>query len=97
MCRGSATIAVEDLYASEFPPRASYYNHFERLRDHSHTRAMAPTELIAMFAKAGVELRRVYSDDLVTDLEAWLQSAQTAADDAAEVRRLLEQDACARI
>jgi ubiquinone/menaquinone biosynthesis C-methylase UbiE len=92
VCRTGATIAVEDLYASEFPPRASYYNHFERLRDHSHTRAMAPTELTAMFAKAGVELRRVHSDDLVTEMEAWLQSAQTAADDAAEVRRLLEQD-----
>src|SRR5690348_8518810 len=32
MCRVSrpgATIAIEDLYASEFPARSSYYNHFE--------------------------------------------------------------------
>src|SRR5215472_8527526 len=38
VCRSGATIAVEDLYASELPPRASYYNQLERLRDHSHTR-----------------------------------------------------------
>lgn len=92
VCRRGATIAIEDLYASEFTARASYYNHFERLRDHSHTTAMAPTELIAMLAQAGVELERLYSDDLIVETEAWLQSAQTAADDAAEVRRLLEED-----
>ncbi|MBV8773687.1 MAG: methyltransferase domain-containing protein [Deltaproteobacteria bacterium] len=95
MCRvfrDGATIAIEDLYASELPARASYYNHFERLRDHSHTRAMPPTELIAMLAGARVELQRLYSDDVIVETEAWLQSAQTAADDAAEVRRLLEED-----
>jgi ubiquinone/menaquinone biosynthesis C-methylase UbiE len=95
MCRVSgagATIAIEDLYASEFQPRASYYNHFERLRDHSHTRALAPTELITMAAGAGIELQRLYSDEVVVEMEAWLQSAQTSADDAAEVQRLLEDD-----
>ena len=95
MCRVSgpgATIAIEDLYASEFQARASYYNHFERLRDHSHTRALAPTELITMAAVAGIELQRLYSDELVVEMETWLQSTQASADDAAEVRRLLEDD-----
>lgn len=92
VCHAGATIAVEDLYASELPPRASYYNQFERLRDHSHTRALAPTELIAMLAQAGIELQRLYSDELVAEMEAWLKSAQTSADDAAEVRRRLEAD-----
>ena len=95
MCRVSgpgATIAIEDLYASEFQPRASCYNHFERLRDRSHTRALAPTELITMAAGAGIELQRLYSDEVVVEMEAWLQSAQRSADDAAEVRRLPEDD-----
>lgn len=95
MCRVSgpgATIAIEDLYASEFQARASYYNHFERLRDHSHTRVLAPTELITIMVGAGIELQRMYSDELVVEMETWLQSAQTSAKDAAEVRRLLEDD-----
>jgi hypothetical protein len=95
MCRVSgpgATIAIEDLYASEFQARASYCNHFERLRDHSHTRALAPTELITMAAGADIELQRLYSDELVVEMETWLQSTQASADYAAEVRRLLEDD-----
>jgi ubiquinone/menaquinone biosynthesis C-methylase UbiE len=92
VCGAGATIAVEDLYASEFPQRASYYNGFERLRDHSHTRALSPSELIAMFAQAGVELHRLYSDELIVEMEKWLQNAQTDASDAAEVRRQLEVD-----
>jgi ubiquinone/menaquinone biosynthesis C-methylase UbiE len=92
VCRSGATIAVEDLYASEFPPRASYYNQLERLRDHSHARALAPTELIAMLARAGIELQGLYSDELIVEMESWLQSAQTSANDAAEARRRLEED-----
>ena len=34
------TVAVEDMVASELPNRADYWNHFERLRDPSHTRAL---------------------------------------------------------
>ena len=45
-----------------------------------------------MLAQAGVEVQRLYSDDLVVDMESWLQSAQTDRNDAAEVRRLLEDD-----
>jgi ubiquinone/menaquinone biosynthesis C-methylase UbiE len=92
VCRSAATIAVEDLYASELPDRAFYYNGFERLRDHSHTRALPPTELIAMLAQAGVELQRLYSDELVVEMQSWLASAQTGANDAAEVHRRLEED-----
>jgi hypothetical protein len=95
MCRVSgpgATIAIEGLYASEFQAQASYCNHFERLRDHSHTRALAPTELITMAAGADIELQRLYSDELVVEMETWLQSTQASADYAAEVRRLLEDD-----
>jgi ubiquinone/menaquinone biosynthesis C-methylase UbiE len=95
MCRVSragATVAIEDLYASEFSPRATYYNDVERLRDHSHTRALAPTELIGMVTRAGVELQRLYSDELVTDVDWWLESAQTGPGDAAEARRRLDED-----
>ena len=92
VCGAGATIAVEDLYASEFPERASYYNGFERLRDHSHTRALPPSEFISMYARAGVELQRLSSDELIVEMESWLKSAQTSANDAAEVRRRIEED-----
>jgi ubiquinone/menaquinone biosynthesis C-methylase UbiE len=92
VCRTGASVAIEDLYSSEFPKRSSFYNHIERLRDHSHTRALAPTELIAMLAHAGVEILRFYSDELTVDIDSWLQTTQTDAPDAAEIQRLLEED-----
>jgi hypothetical protein len=45
-----------------------------------------------MFAHAGLELQRLSSDELIVEVEAWLQSTQTNANDAAEVRRRLEED-----
>jgi ubiquinone/menaquinone biosynthesis C-methylase UbiE len=92
VCRRGGTIAVEDLYASEIAARADYWNQIERLRDHSHTRALPISELIAMYTRAGVEIVRLYSDELIPDVEQWMAGAQTVADDAAQVRRLLEDD-----
>jgi len=45
-----------------------------------------------MLAGSGVELQRLYSDELVVETEPWLQSAQTAVHDADEIRRQLEDD-----
>ena len=92
VCRAGGTVAVEDLYASEEPGRAAYWNAIERLRDHSHTRALGLSELVAMFAEAGIEIERLHSDEIAADVEAWLASAQTGAGDAREVRALLVRD-----
>lgn len=92
VCRNGGTIAVEDLYASEVPARAAYWNAIERLRDHSHTRALALSELIAMFARAGIDVERLYSDEITSDVEPWLASSQTSAEDAQEVRARLTRD-----
>ncbi|HJU28174.1 MAG TPA: class I SAM-dependent methyltransferase [Candidatus Binataceae bacterium] len=92
VCRRGGTIAVEDLYASELPERADYMNRIERLRDHSHTNALSLGGLIAMCARAGIEIIRVYSDEVTTDAEEWFASAQTAREDVAEVNRMLAED-----
>jgi hypothetical protein len=67
-------------------------NHIERLRDHSHTAALPPTELIAMTAKLRLEIESIYSDRIVVDMEGWLNGAQTGDSDAREVRRLIDED-----
>ena len=53
VCRLGGTVAVEDLIASEERDRAAYYNEFEQLRDTSHTKALAMSELIAMMGRPG--------------------------------------------
>jgi ubiquinone/menaquinone biosynthesis C-methylase UbiE len=93
VCRPLGKVAVEDLVSSEHGARADYQNRFERLRDPSHTRALAPSELLALFTGAGLELERLYSGELVQNLERWLANSQTPPGPAAEVRAMIERDA----
>jgi len=92
VCRRQGKVAVEDMVSSEHRARGDYHNHFERLRDPSHTRALAPTELLALFTAAGLELERLYSGELLQNLERWLANSQTPPDRADEVRRMIERD-----
>ena len=87
------TVAIEDLAASEHRDRADYQNRVERLRDPSHTRALAPSELIGLFTAAGLEVERLYSGEAAQAVELWLANSQTPAERASEVRALLERDA----
>lgn len=92
VCRTGGTVAVEDLTSSEHPERAEYYNHFERLRDPSHTRALPLTELVRIMSSAGLELVRFESSAIRNPVEPWLKSAQTPPDRAAEARAMIERD-----
>src|ERR1700676_4642986 len=83
VCRVDGTVAVEDLIASEHPQRAEYYNRFERLRDTSHTRALALSELLTALVSAGLEIVRFESSSFDNPVERWFASAQTTPDRAA--------------
>jgi ubiquinone/menaquinone biosynthesis C-methylase UbiE len=89
----SGTVAVEDLVASEHPERAAYQNRFERLRDLSHTRALPASELMSLFRDCGLEIVRLYSSEIVANLERWLVNSQTPPEPAAQVRRMIAGDA----
>ena len=93
VCTPQGTVAVEDIVVSEHPGRATYHNRFENLRDPSHTAAFSLTMLLTLFAEAGLEIEHVSTGHLAQVLERWLANAQTPAEKAVEVRRLIEQDA----
>lgn len=92
VCRPGGRIVVEDLAASEIPGRAAFYNHFERLRDTSHTRALSMSELLCLFGTHGLEIDSLYTADLVQAAEQWLANSHTPPDRAAQVRDLLARD-----
>jgi ubiquinone/menaquinone biosynthesis C-methylase UbiE len=93
VCRPGGKVVIEDLVSSEHRARGDYQNRFERLRDSSHTRALAPSEMLGLFTVAGLEIERLYSGDLVQNLERWLSNSQTPPDRAEQVRALIERDA----
>lgn len=92
LCRVGGTVAVEDLISSEHAARAAYYNRFENLRDSSHTRALALSELVRMMAATGLEMMRFSSNGLKNPVERWFDSAQTPPDKRAEALAMIERD-----
>ncbi len=93
VCRIGGTVLVEDIYGSEHPERAAYQDRWEKLRDPSHVRTLPISELLQFFRRAGLEADSVETfDDLCPEVERWLATTKAPAADAAEVRRLLEED-----
>lgn len=91
-CRPQGKVVVEDLMASEHPLRAAYHNRLETLRDPSHTAGLSLSQSLHMAADAGLEVETVQSNQLLQEAEQWLHNAQTPAEQAQQVRHLLEQD-----
>jgi SAM-dependent methyltransferase len=93
VCRAGGTVVVEDIYASEHPERAEYQDRWEILRDPSHVRTLALSELLQLFRDAGLETDSVTTaDDLTPEVERWLATTKTPPECATEIRRLLEED-----
>lgn len=93
VCRAGGTVLVEDIYASEHPERAAYQDRWEILRDPSHVRTLAITDLLQLFRDVGLEVDFVATaDDLTPEVERWLATTKTTPERAAEIRRLLEDD-----
>ena len=85
---------VEDIFGSEHLERAAYQDHWEKLRDPSHVRTLPLSEHLRLFREAGLEVDQLQTfQDLCPEVERWLATTKTRQEDAAEVRRLLEDDA----
>jgi SAM-dependent methyltransferase len=93
VCRAGGTVLVEDIYASEHPERAAYQDRWEILRDPSHVRTLALTDLLQLFRDVGLEVDFVATaDDLTPEVERWMATTKTTPERAAEIRRLLAED-----
>jgi len=93
VCRAGGKVLVEDIYASEHPERAAFQERWEILRDPSHVRTLALSELLQLFRDSGLETDSVTTaDDLTPEVERWLATTKTPPDRADEIRRLLEED-----
>jgi len=93
VCRPQGKVAIEDLVSSEHPSRADFQNQIERVRDPSHIRALAISDLLTLLAAAGLEIERLYSSEVLQNVERWLATSQTPSKQAAQVRDMIEADA----
>jgi ubiquinone/menaquinone biosynthesis C-methylase UbiE len=91
VCRPGGRVGIMDIVVAE-PERAEAYNHRERLRDPSHTRALAKAELGAAMEAAGLELIDEAERDQPMPLERWLAQSNPPQEVADRLHAELEAE-----
>ncbi len=89
VCRPGGRIVVAD--SAPDAGKADAFNRMERLRDPSHTRALPPEELLALFADAGLPPPRTETGRLPGELEGLLARSFPHPGDADRVRKMFEE------
>ncbi len=90
VCRRGGIVMVADV-----APRLEMqdrFNHWERLRDPSHTRALTAAELRALGESAGLSLHREANFALEMELESLLEGSFPNPGNADRIRSLFRED-----
>jgi len=88
VCRPGGRVAVIDLIAPEDEAGAAAYNRLERMRDSSHTRALAGSKIQRLLREAGLDVVRAVSREVHVDVDRWFDLAETEP----EVRRTIVEE-----
>ena len=83
--RAPGHVAIIDLLSPTDPDLAKSYNHYERLRDPSHTRALTFIELQSAVAEAGLEVMHTDSIEVEVNVEHWLRLTKTPEPVASQI------------
>jgi SAM-dependent methyltransferase len=92
VCRTGGLVAVVDMVAEESGV-AARRDELERLRDPSHTRALAADELIGLLGDAGIAAELASERHRTLDAVRWIEQGQPAEAASREVLDALEAEA----
>lgn len=81
----SGAICVVDMISPEDNELYRLYNHYERLRDLSHTNALKETEFIALFNNAGLDIQTIETIDVPINVNRWLELTSTDEQVASQI------------
>jgi len=90
VCNDGGSVVIEDLVTSEQGIRARYHNRLERLRDRSHQRLLALSELLSLLGQAGLTVRRVEVQDSIREYNEWVSVTRPPPRRSEHIRRLLQ-------
>jgi ubiquinone/menaquinone biosynthesis C-methylase UbiE len=83
VCIAGGTLIISDMISPPDPAAAQLLNRFELIRDPSHTRALARSELTKMLEERGFQIEELQEARARLELEDWLHRG--GADPAARV------------
>jgi ubiquinone/menaquinone biosynthesis C-methylase UbiE len=92
VCRRGGSVAIIDMVSPQDPAVAATYNHLERLRDPSHTRALTADELQRLMREAGLDIVRMVPRDVEVELDRWLDLTRAAPEARQTIRAVLTQE-----
>ncbi len=92
VCRPGGLVAVIDMLAED-SALAARRDELERIRDPSHTRALAREELIGLLQEAGIAAELVAERHRTLDAVRWIEQGQPAEAATQEVLTALESEA----
>ena len=92
VCKPGHTVGIIDLLSPDDETLIERYNHLERLRDPSHTKALTQAQLVDIMKEAGLSITRIDARNIPVDFQRWV--AMTGADvkRTTAIRNELEQE-----
>ncbi len=90
--RAGGSLVVADLVCAEEDDVAATQNELERLRDPSHTRALAAAELVELINRSGMDVRALDTGDADRPLQPWLAHTRVADDIAEAIETALRSE-----
>ncbi len=92
VCKPSGFVGIIDMVSPENSDTADAYNHWERVRDPSHTLALSPKPFAKLIPNAGLTLTACYSKEIEVDVERWIQLTKVGDDVAKKITQAIEED-----
>jgi hypothetical protein len=89
VCRES--IVLVDGASSEDSEKSRFHNEIEKMRDPSHVRIYALSEIQKMFVDIEAEIKDISHWDIPQDFEDWIKRAGTDEAKTGNIRRLMTE------
>jgi ubiquinone/menaquinone biosynthesis C-methylase UbiE len=92
VCKPDHMVGIIDLLSPDDEALREAYNHYERLRDPSHTTALTQAQVSSSMQEAGLSLTLADTRDIPVDFSRWVTMTGTDPQTTAAIQQALEQE-----